>query len=185
MGAFYVNYTVKGADRKSIIKALSGRSAFVSPERNGYTVVFDKESDSQNQNVIAKLAAQLSASLHCSVLTVLNHDSDILWYQLYESGTLTDQYNSTPDYWLPKSEPALPDGGDTRRLCAAFECSDVAEVERTLRVSWKEYPDATDRHAHLVRVLGLPSFAVGYGFAAITRGYLPDGMSVEVLTPTN
>jgi len=185
MGAFYVNYTIKGADRKSIIKALSGRTAFVSPERNGYTIVFDKESDSQNQKVIAKLAAQLSTSLHRTVLTVLNHDSDIFWYQLYENGTLTDQYNSTPDYWSPKSEPAPPDGGDAQRLCTAFKCSDVAEVERILRTSRKEYPDATNRHAHLFRVLGLPSLAVGFGFAPIAQGYLPDGLSVEDLAATN
>jgi hypothetical protein len=86
MGAFYVNYTVKGFDQKAVVRALSGRKVFVAAERNGYIFVFDKEADAQNQEAIAKLAAQLSASLQSTLLTVLDHDSDILWYQLYECG---------------------------------------------------------------------------------------------------
>lgn len=181
MGAFYVNYTVKLADQKSVAKALSGRKAFVSPEWNGFTVVFDAQSDDQDQDAIAKLAGQLSASLQSAVLALLNHDSDILWYQLYESGALTDQYNSTPDYWSSKSELSPPDGGDAKRLCCVFKCSNVAQVERILRASAEEYPDATDRHADLVRSLNLPSFAVGYGFGAIAQGYFPDGLTEENL----
>jgi hypothetical protein len=185
MGAFYVNYTVKLADQKSVVQALSGRKAFVSPEWNGFTVVFDEQSDNQDQEAIATLAGQLSASLQSTVLTLLNHDSDILWYQLYESGTLSDQYNSTPDYWSSKSELSPPEGGDAKRLCAAFKCNQITEVERILRASWERYPDATDRHADLVRVLNLPSFTVGYGFGAIARGYLPEGLSAESLAAAN
>jgi hypothetical protein len=182
MGAFYVNYTVKGADPKSIVSALAGRRAFVCPERSGCVVVFDEESDKQDQGVIAKVAAQLSASLQTTVLAALNHDSDILWYQLYQSGTLIDQYNSTPDYWTPKSEPSLPEGGDAKRICRAFNCGDIPEVERILRMPWKAYPDAGERHADLSRVLNLPSFAVGYGFNAVVLGYLPEGLSADDLT---
>jgi hypothetical protein len=108
-----------------------------------------------------------------------------LWYQLYERGTLTDQYNSMPDYWSPKSEPGPPEGGNAKRLCAAFNCNNVAEVERILRVSWKEYPDTTDRHADLFRVLGLPDLAVGKGFEAIAQGYLPEGLSGDDMMSTN
>ncbi|HEY4011132.1 MAG TPA: hypothetical protein VGM11_13345 [Acidobacteriaceae bacterium] len=185
MGAFYANYMVKGADQNSIARALSGRKALVSPEQNGYIFVFDQESDNQDQHAIGKLAERLSTSLRCTVLTVLNQDSDILWYQLYEDGTLTDRYNSTPDYWSRKAEPAPPEGGDAKRLCAAFNCSDVPKVERILRLSWKDYPDATDRHADLFRALDLPSLAVGYGFGAIAQGYFPEGLSAEDLRSAN
>ncbi len=180
-----MNYTVKGADQNSIARALTGRKAFVSPERNGYIFVFDEESDNQDQRAIGKLAEQLSASLKSTILTVLNHDSDILWYQLYEGGTLIDEYNSTPDYWSSKSEPAPPEGGDAKRLCASFNCNDVPEVERILRLSWKEYPDATIRHADLFRALDLPGLAVGYGFGAIAHGHLPEGLSAEDLRSAN
>jgi hypothetical protein len=159
MDAFYVNYTVKGSDQKAVFRALSGRKAFVAAERNGYIFVFDKEADAQNQEAIAKLAEQLSASLQSTLITVLIHDSDILRYQLYECGGLNDEYNSTPDYWSPKLRPSPPKSGDARRLCAAFNWHDVTEVERILRVSWKHYPDATGRLSNLVRMLGLPGLA--------------------------
>jgi hypothetical protein len=185
MGAFYVNYTVKGADPNSVVRALAGRKAFVSPEQSGCVVVFEEESDKQNEGGIARIAAHLSASLQTTVLVVLNHDSDILWYQLYEGGTLIDQYNSTPGYWSPKSEPSPPEGGDAKRLCRAFNCGDSAEVEQILRMSWKEYPDAGKRHADLCRILNLPIFAVGYGFRAVSQGYLPEGLPAEALTTSN
>ena len=185
MGAFYVNYTVKGADQQSVVRALSGRKAFVSPEWNGFTVVFDELSDKQDQEAIAKLAGQLSSDLRSTVLAVLIHDSDILWYQLYEGGTLTDQYNSAPSYFSPGSGISPPEGGDAERLCSVFQCEDVAKVERILRASFKEYPFETERHADLVQVLNLPTYAVGYGFRAVALEYLPEGLSTEDLVETN
>jgi hypothetical protein len=71
MGAFYVNSTVNGSDQKAVVRALSGRKAFVTAERNGYIVVFGKESDAQTHEAIAKLAAQFSAILQSTLLTVL------------------------------------------------------------------------------------------------------------------
>jgi hypothetical protein len=52
-------------------------------------------------------------------------------------------------------------------------------------VSWKHYPDATGRLSNLVRVLGLPGLALGYGFGAIAQGHIPEGLSVEDLTVRN
>jgi hypothetical protein len=68
MGAFYVNYTVKLANQQSVVKALAGRTAFVSPEQSGAVVIFDQQSDNQDQTEIAELAMHLSTSLRCTVL---------------------------------------------------------------------------------------------------------------------
>jgi hypothetical protein len=179
MGAFYVNYTVKLANQKSVVKALAGRKAFVTPEQSGAVVVFDQESDNQDQAAIAKLAMHLSTSLRCTVFAILVHDSDIFWFQLYEDGKLRDQYNSMPDYWSSGAEPSGPEGGDAARLCAAFRCDGNAEVESILRMSQEDYPDAMDRHADLVRALNLPDYAVGYGFQDVLRGDLPKSLSAE------
>jgi len=68
MGSFYVNYTIKADDPASVARALFGRKAFVSPAQKGYVVVFDEESDNQDQEQIAKLAGQLSTTLRSTVL---------------------------------------------------------------------------------------------------------------------
>jgi hypothetical protein len=110
---------------------------------------------------------------------VLVHDSDIFWYQLFEDGKLSDQYNSAPDYWSDESESSDPEGGDAARLCAAFRCGELAAVENILRTSEETYLDAMDRHADLARALNLPDYAVGYGFQDVLRGDLPNGLSAE------
>jgi len=184
MGASYVNYTIKNAGQMSIARCLSKQRAFVSREHNEAMVVFDQESDKQDEKVIAKLATQLSSSLDCTVFAVLLHDSDILWYQLYQRGRLRDHYNSTPDYWSQTAEPSGPKGGDATQLCAALGCTEVARVESILRAPQRTYPDAMTRHADLVDALKLPDFAVGYGFESILRGDLPKGLSAEDMMAT-
>src|SRR5262245_28249420 len=99
MGNFYTNYTLRGPSQQAVAAALSGRTAIVTPASNGAVVVFDEESDSQDSHAIAQLGAHLSQTLNCPVLAVLNHDDDILFYQLYEGGAQTDQYCSAPGYF--------------------------------------------------------------------------------------
>src|SRR5579859_7809756 len=99
MGHFYVSYTLRGPDPKSVAAVLAGRSAIVSPSQANGVVVFDKESDEQDDKIIAELSSWLSGQLTCPLLAVLNHDDDILWYQLYLNGDLMDEYNSTPGYF--------------------------------------------------------------------------------------
>jgi hypothetical protein len=185
MGAFYVNYTIKGASQGAVLRALRGRKAFVSAERTGCIFVYDEESDGQDERVIAKLAAQISTKTRSTVFAALIHDSDILWYQLYEAGRLTDRYNSTPDYWSSGSEPLPPEGGNAQRLCAAFNSSEVVEVERILKAPRSAYPDSTDRHSDLLHMLGIPKLAVGYGFNSIKLGNMPEGMPADDLTETS
>lgn len=120
MGGFYTNYTLRGPSQKAVASALAGRKAMISPESSGCVVAYDEASDDQDQEAIAALASHLSGSLHCPVLAVLDHDDDILWYQLYEDGKLTDEYDSTPGYFDPTAEPSAPAGGDAQSLCRVF-----------------------------------------------------------------
>ena len=139
--------------------------------------MFDEESDEQDQEKIAKLAEQLSADLQSAVFAVLNHDSDILWYQLYQNGKLSDEYDSTPGYWS-SAEVLAPTGGNAKQICATFNYADAAQIDHVLR---EEYVFAEDRHADLIRLLNLPSCALGYGFGAIANGHLPEGLSADDL----
>jgi hypothetical protein len=149
-------------------------------------VVFDEASDHQDQGIIAGLASILSQKFSCPVLAVLNHDDDILWYQLYSSGKLADEYDSSPGYF--EGEPSPPAGGDAQKLCSAFEASAVAEVESVLRkTSFDEggYAFAVHRHTDLARVLGISTFGVGLGFRYVSKGELPDGLDEAELVRTS
>lgn len=188
MGNFYTNYTLRGPSQQAVVAALAGRSAFVTPAQDGCVVVFDEESDEQNTDVITGLASQLSRELSCAVLAVLNHDDDILWYQLFQNGELSDEYDSSPDYFEPLAEPSAPAGGDAQKLCSAFGASAVAEVENILRRSSYDpgdYTFAVDRHADLALALGIPSFGVGSGFRYISAGEFPEDLDENTLVRTH
>ncbi len=184
MGNFYTNYTLRGPTQQAVAKAMEGRSAFVTPAQNGCVVVIDEQSEEQDQSAICELAASLSQKLDCPVLAVLNHDDDILWYQLYVSGELTDEYDSTPGYFDPSAEPSPPSGGDAEKLCAAFGTGKIAEVETVLRKpSFDDdgYTFAFERHGDLARALGISSFGVGAGYGYVAGGELPDGLQADEL----
>ncbi len=184
MGSFYTNYTLRGPSQQAVATALAGRSAYVAPAQNGCVVVFDEQSEEQDQRVIAELAASLSREFGCPVLAVLNHDDDILWYQLYLGGELADEYDSSPGYFDPSAEPSPPAGGDAAKLCTAFGASTVAEVESVLRkASFDDdgYTFAFERHSDLARLLGISTFGVGAGFGYVAGGELPDGLKAEHL----
>jgi hypothetical protein len=187
MGNFYTNYTLRGPSQREVADTLGGRNAVVTPSQNGSLVVFDEQSDDQDQQMIDDLALRLSRECRCVVLAVLNHDDDIFWYRLYEDGELTDEYDSSPGYFDPEAEPSAPAGGDAQRLCAAFGATNVQEVNRILRRSSFDddgYAFAFERHGDLVRSLALPSWAVGTAFASFERDEYPEGLAPEMIIKT-
>jgi len=175
VGNFYTSYTLRGPTREAVAAALAGRSAIVTPERTGCIVVFDEQSESQNWEIIAGLASRLSRELRCPVLAVLNHDDEIFQYQLYVDGRWVDEYSSSSAYF--EGEPFDCAGGDARALCRAFGVANFTEVEDILRASDNgEYIFAFERHADLVRALGIPPFGVCRGYHYVSRGELPCGL---------
>src|SRR5258708_3151305 len=101
MGSFYVNFSVKSTNQSVIRTALqqARRTAMVSPSIDGYTVVYDRGADTQDDAEILAVGTLLSQGVAAPTLAVLNHDDDILYYWLFENGTLTDTYNSNPGYF--------------------------------------------------------------------------------------
>ena len=184
MGNFYTSYTVRGPSQQSVAGALAGRSSFVAAGQDGCVVVFDEESDEQKQEIIAELASRLSGQFRCPLLAVMNHDDSILWYQLYRSGELVDEYNSAPGSFETEDEEAAmagPEGGDAKKLCAAFESNAVGKVEKILRkpgAADDGYIFAIERHMDLVRALGIPVFGSG-GFNQISEDELPYGLAED------
>ena len=162
MGNFYTNYTLRGPSQQAVAAALAGRKATVTPPHSGCVVAFDEASDDQDQERIVELAARLSSELRCPVLAVLNHDDDILWYQLYESGKQTDEYDSSPGYFDPSAEPSAPAGGDAQRLklhvAVAAEalrqacCTGWLRRIGAVRANQPEYDLLVSRDDHFLKV---------------------------------
>jgi hypothetical protein len=177
MGAFYGNITLKGPEQKTVTEALRGRRALVAPKRGDYTTVFDSACDDQDTDAIQALTSRLSKELHCAALAAIVHDDDVLAYFLYESGELTDWYNSAPSYFDfgAAEEPAGPAGGNAQHLCNLFAAGSPEDVEGVLRSS--DYVFQTERHQDLVRMLSLPAYTVGTALASFERGECPDGLT--------
>ena len=183
MGSFYTNYTLRGPNQQAVAAALSGRSAVVTPALDGCIVVYDEQSDDQDSSVVSQLGARLSGALNCPVLAIINHDDDVLFYQLFERGAATDEYCSAPGYFSGEETP--PSGGDARKLCNAFGASSIEEVNSILHPPDEELPTfALEQHEALVRALGLPAYAVAVGFTYISRGEIPEGLSDSDLLRT-
>ena len=180
MGNFYTNYTIRNPNQEDIARFLAGRKAVLTPAHNGYVVVFDEQSDEQDQEIISELASRISREFRCAVLVVLNHDDDVLWFQLFENGKLTDEYDSSPGYFDPDGKLSAPVGGNAQYLAAVFGATDVAAIEVILRkLSYSDdgYSFAFERHADLVRALGLPEFSIATSYASFEHEEYPEGLS--------
>lgn len=181
MGNFYTNYTLRGVSQQAVADVLAGRLCIVTPSMNDTVVVYDEASDDQDQRTISSLATKLSRELHCPVLAVLNHDDDILWYQLFVGGDLQDEYDSSPGYFdSAATEPSAPAGGDARKLCSFLGSPNAIEVERILRKSAFDeggYTFEFERHADLVKALGISDFGVATAYASFENDELPEGLS--------
>jgi hypothetical protein len=179
VGNFYVNYTIKGAPREKLAEAFVGRNAIFTPEKNGCIVAADEISNDQHQEVISELAKIISQLFRWPVLAILNHDDDILWYQLWNRDELIDEYDSCPNYFSGSDEGEGPKGGNPKRLCAAFGANNPTAVERILRSN--DYVFAIERHQALVEALGISDFSVGFGYRYANGGELPPGLEEEQL----
>ena len=183
MGSFYTSHTLRGPSQAAVVAELNGRSAYVSASEHGCVTVLDEACESQDGEELASLAARLSAVFQCPVLAVLNHDDDILYFELYEAGEQRDEYNSSPSYFDDTVEDDGPSGGNPALLAAAFGVTDKERIEAALRST--EYVFATERHHELALALSLPSFSVGIGYTYASAGELPPGVPKDVFTHTD
>lgn len=181
MGLFYSNFTLRGPRQDSVLQELRSlaRTAFVSPTHEGLTTVYDRESEDQSLDVIEGLGSQLSKALNCSVLAVVLHDDDVLYYWLFRDGEISHDYNSSPAYFDPNSDPLPPAGGDSQELCYAFGRTTVEQqvrdlLQEDLLSDKATIPGELERHQALVRILGLPPYSVGVGFYTIEGGFVPE-----------
>lgn len=187
MGHFYTNVTLKGPDQLAIIRALNGvrRVALVADRQANLTVVFDRRSEAQDSAAYPFLE-QLTRELSCLALYVTNHDDSVLYYRLYRSGEILDNYDSCPGYFGEGSE--TPEGGDASVLCDAFEIPAARDMVHEIlhydrraveNESSGRYVWEVGRHRDLATALRLPLFAVGGGYTYLAEDEWPEGLSPE------
>jgi len=185
MGRFYTNVTVKHSDAAKVARAVArlNRFAVIAPPVDGFVVVYDRASERQDDTII-KFARTLSHQLEAVAFAVMNHDDDILYYWLFDCGAEKDTYNSCPWYFQDSADP-LPQGGDARSLASLLGRSKAAKrVDDILHCDADPdmegpYTWQTERHADLVEALGLPKWAVGYGYNYLAENDLPDGFPAD------
>lgn len=185
MGTFATTITLVGVDASAVEPLLveRGRSAYVGTW-GGDTVVFEAAGEVQDGSH-ATLALDLSAVLGCVALATLNHDDDVLYVQVFESGAARGELNTAPDFFAdafgdgaeldlelgPDGEPARwAQGLDPAALVALVGRGDV---DRVAAVAGGDAVFASDVHAALVAELGLPAAAVGLGYRYLAQGERP------------
>ena len=176
MGSFYTNIAVPGAEVAAALEALEelGRVAYVVAAGEKGALVYDEECDRQDPAALAMLGSELSRTLGHPAWCVLNHDDDVLWYQLFVDGEPVDEYDSTPGYFEAE-EPEPPRGGSAETLAGAFGRPErAAAVEAILRR--QDVLFASERHRDLARELGIPPDGVTLGFTYLEAGEVPPGL---------
>ena len=170
MGNFYVNHTVRTDDAAAVASVLESdhRHALVTPSADGQVVIYDKVSDSQNPAEWRAVARSVSQTLNAPCLVVANHDDDILMYELFESGQLTEEFNSNPGYF---GQSGSSSQGRGTRLCAAWGVLEARFAVAALLRSHHAF--AVELHVELAKAIGLPDHAVGLGFNYVDEGDLP------------
>jgi hypothetical protein len=185
MGNFYTNATLKGPDDLTVARALDRmrRVAGVAPTQGDLTVIFDRASERQDGSAYPFLE-QLTRELDCLALYVTNHDDSVLYYRLYRSGEVIDNYDSCPNYF--HGEPVPPEGGNADVLCKAFgvpaardTVHDILHFDRLApeNEGSDRYVWEVERHGALATALGLPLWAVGFGYTYLSKDDWPEGLS--------
>lgn len=191
MGAFYSNILIRGADGEAVADWLRGRGrqAFILPEPNGMTAVFDKECENRPAAEIKKLAGDLSRELNCIAWTVSNHDSDLLTYLLFDKGELVDRYSSISeavyfgvaegdvdeddDLGEEDESSYAPVGGNARMLCQLMGGTDIEDVVKILADPGPmggTFMAADERHYALLEALNLDPVPLCIGYKYLSQG---------------
>ncbi len=163
MGNFYGNITVKGPtpeDLRPVLESIDC-SALISPMVEAWVVIYEQRSDLGDLAQLDVVAEEVTKKFSCPALGVLNHDDDVLVVCAYDSGNKVYTYDSTPGYFVGNPD-APPQSGDMAVLCELFDRRE--SLERITDILQGESGLALDRHSELVEELGMPTWAVGFGY---------------------
>ena len=166
MGASFTNCNVRTTDTAKcakVLKSSSGLRALMTDSKNGWVTVYDEESESQDINILRRLAKRLSAELKTVAIGILVHDSDIFQYLFYENGELVDQFDSKPDYLGPVSDEQKKEwrGGFGKLLPYATKGSAISDFKRAAK---KQCVVEEERAGEFSKLLGIDPSRAKTGF---------------------
>ncbi|KWW99834.1 hypothetical protein TH66_07595 [Carbonactinospora thermoautotrophica] len=152
-----------GAPAADVTLALGGHvdAAYVLPLGEPRAVVYPDDEEG-----VADLAQVLSAQLPGPALAAHVRDSQVLVLGAYRDGELLDAYNSQPGFGSDG-----PVGGDVKAYTQlGLTGVDLPGLEQALRGG---FASAEERHAAVLRALGLPVAPLRFGYRAIRAGDIP------------
>lgn len=183
MGNFYVNITTRKAKTEDILNYLKANelSAYLIEGPEEYCTIYEEICDDQETGHISNLLKEISQEFNCSAIGMLNHDDDILAYELWSNGKKVDEYDSCPGYFSGDDDRFDPEGGDAKLLSDLMgNGGNVEAIEKILKATGDEgYVFAVERHDALAKAVGLPNHSVGYGFRYISGGDIPQDIKEE------
>ena len=181
MGASFTNYQIRGkrtAEVKLALASLVETRAYISPEKNGWVTVYDEKSEEQDEGTLTKIAAALSRSLDTAVFAFLVHDSDIAVYWLYQGGTISDEFNSAPDYFdesVSDEIRARTRGRSDLLLPLCVTGTTLADIDNIIHPTEDPPLMAENILTDLAKPLGIDDQRIGLGFEYF------DGQGEEIL----
>ena len=159
-GSFYSNIVVLSVESEKLIPVLlqMGITAYyVIKDRIG--VIFEEKIDEQDIEYGAGLTSVLSKKLNTTAIYTTNHDSDVLYINIYKNGQEIFSYDSAPDYF---------EGGDTPPVISDIDkfLSEYENIDKQdfLNVLNSEEVFADDLHYKIAEKLSLPVYSVGLGY---------------------
>ncbi|HET7542364.1 MAG TPA: hypothetical protein VFK05_20990 [Polyangiaceae bacterium] len=131
--------------------------------------VYDELCDEQRQDVAQHLASELSREFETHVVSILMHDSDVLWLELFGSGTPIDGFNNAPDYFgKVSSEERKAARGSPEQWSAVLA---PGTPSAALRAVWrKRRLFAEDTLRETADLLGLDPNCALVGFRYLEQG---------------
>ena len=172
LGSFYVNACVWGHSPEKLSSFLSAipSPSYIGPQVDRWTCFVNEYLDMQDQEVIDVFGMRLSEKGSAKVISVLNHDSDILSVDVFEEGRRTGSYNSCPGYFAssPSEESLKPRLKNANAYSGLKEGVSPDDIHRVF-CDDVAHLGADELHQRIIRLLGLPDYSFGAGFRYVAE----------------
>lgn len=184
MGSFINNLHVQDRPIDSVTSELSKlvtRDAYLVPSGDNWVTIYPDDAEPQPE-----LAQKLSAVLNAGVFSTMLHDEDILLYNLYESGVLTDDFNSNPLYFTEQLEDedeiTSSDGSPDVLVKYALAGTSTAEISETLdEIKMETF--ASEGLTNLCHLFGIDEACARTSLRYIKRGELIPHRTLIAVSP--